>query len=952
MYSSRLLRWFSALAILICMCCSLTAVAQSGASEVSGVVQDQSGAAIPGAKVTLTNVDTGISRTVTVAADGAYHFSPVQPGRYKIKAEQTGFRVVEIGNLVANIDAHLQQNISLPVGQASESVEVVGTVPAIDTTKTEVAGVVTQQQIETLPVNTRQYLNLALLMPGTTQDGSRTFYNNVQVGSGGRFYANGFTVDGVTNTWAEQGEPRQNFPEGAVQEFKVYTTQYKAENGLAMGGLVTVVTKSGTNAFHGEAFEYFRDAALNRDNRFQRQAEITQGTGKAPFRRNQFGGDIGGPIIKNRMFFYGAYERTQTSDSFTIFTGLPQYYGKNEGTFNKPIHDQMISGRVDYQLTKNQNLFARYAQEWNLQTWQGCGGAIKRNCYDGQIPRDSIVVGETWAASNSLVNDFRFQYAYSSYQLGPSGSPIYTAIGTFPQSRLALLQTTYGFPGFSYGMGYGELGIETRWEFNDSVSIQKGHHSLKFGFDTSYIPFADDTVIGINGNWTFKNNYYFDPKDPASIAALGNAVPTLFTASIPPAYTSVPVHQYGIFAQDDWAIRPGLTLNLGLRYDLEKGSFDESLNPATQFATPIPYIGNPGKRGDPDNIGPRVGLAWDIFGNGRDVVRAGYGIYYNNIQTLLNFPEYRNLSQCSISINNPSYPDPFQGKSPTSFCSTAPPNVTILAPNFQNPYSQQFNVGYSRQVTNTVSIHVDGVYTHSLRDWRTYDLNYPDPVTGIRPLPAWGQINQHQTIGRAKYKALYVRAEKRAGRYQFLVSYTLQSNMDDNPQASVENYSNYMQDWGPNNIERRHNLVASTSVRLPAQITLGAIWTLRSSLPFSAYSSLRNKDGSAQYVPGTTRNQGNRDLSIAAVNAYRAGLGLAPIASIDSSRFNSVDIRASRAFFVKGERRIEAIGQVFNLFGTENLSGSNVSIANSSTFGKINGASNLQQAELAVRFVF
>ena len=171
---------------------------------------------------------------------------------------------------------------------------------------------VTQQQIDTLPVNTRQYLNLALLMPGTTQDASRTFYNNVQIGGGGRFYANGFTVDGVTNTWAEQGEPRQNFPEGAVQEFRVNTNQFKAEQGLAMGGVVNVVTKSGTNAFHGEAFEYFRDSALNHDNKFTEQAFQAAGeTGKAPFRRNQFGGDVGGPIVKNRTHFYAAFERTQ-----------------------------------------------------------------------------------------------------------------------------------------------------------------------------------------------------------------------------------------------------------------------------------------------------------------------------------------------------------------------------------------------------------------------------------------------------------------------------------------------------------------------------------------------------------------------------------------------------------------------------------------------------------------
>src|SRR5262249_54109478 len=166
-----------------------------------------------------------------------------------------GFRASTVTGIVLTVGSHIDHNVALTVGNVQEAITVTADMPPIDTTKGDVSGVVTHQQIETLPVNTRQYLNLALLMPGTTQDASRTFYNNVQIGGGGRFYANGFMVDGVTNTWAEQGEPRQNFPQGAVQEFRVNTNQFKAEQGLAMGGVVNVVTKSGTNNWHGEVFE-------------------------------------------------------------------------------------------------------------------------------------------------------------------------------------------------------------------------------------------------------------------------------------------------------------------------------------------------------------------------------------------------------------------------------------------------------------------------------------------------------------------------------------------------------------------------------------------------------------------------------------------------------------------------------------------------------------------------
>ena len=266
---------------------------QSGDAELNGTIADSSGGAIPQAQLSLVNVETGVVRTVTADNDGRYRFSPLTPGTYTIQVRAQGFESKSIEHLTVNLGTHLVEDVTLTLGNMQQTVQVEGSVPVIDTSSQEISGVIDQKQITTLPVNTRQYLNLALLEPGTSQDASRTFYNNVQVGGGGYYYANGLMVDGVRNTWAEQGEPRQNFPQGAVQEFKVYIAEYPAEFGLYMGGVITVATKSGTNAFHGEFFEFWRNEALNRDNRFQQAAEARQGTGN-PFNRNQFGGDIGG----------------------------------------------------------------------------------------------------------------------------------------------------------------------------------------------------------------------------------------------------------------------------------------------------------------------------------------------------------------------------------------------------------------------------------------------------------------------------------------------------------------------------------------------------------------------------------------------------------------------------------------------------------------------------------
>jgi hypothetical protein len=949
------------LCIVIAGIGAAVAFGQASEAEITGLVKDPSGAAVSGATATLINQDSGFTRTVGTDASGRYRLVALPPGRYSLKLEASGFKTETVTDLVLNIGSQVYHDVSLTVGALQDAITVVGEVSPIDTSKGEVSGVVTGHQIDTLPVNTRQYLNLALLMPGTTQDASRTFYNNVQIGGAGRYYGNGFTVDGVVNTWAEMGEPRQNFPEGSVQEFKINTNQYKAEQGLAMGGMVNVVTKSGTNQFHGDVFEYFRDKFLNRDNQFQKQAEQQAGTGKAPFLRNQYGFDVGGPIIKNRTHFYGAFERTQTDDSYTIFTGPQghQYYSALEGVFNKPSHDQLLNLRLDEQISPTQHLFGRYSQEWNLLSYNGCGGASESNCYDGQIPRRSAVVGHTWTLSPRVVNEARFQYAYSAYLLGPSGAPIWTDVGKYSPARLNQLQSVLSFPSFSYGFGYGSDGPERRLEAKDDMTILKGPHTIKFGFDVSQISFSDDSVVNYQGTYTFATDQVLNPKNPASIAGLTGALQ--FTATLPPLYTKVPVTQLGLYIQDDWRPRPDLTLSLGLRYDREFGSFNEDLNPSV-FPTTIPFLGDPSKRGDKENFGPRFGLAWNIRGTGSDVVRVGYGIYYNNIQTLQNFPEDRNLLQCSVLIKNPPYPNPYGNLSPTAFCSSAPPTVTVLAGDYANPYSQQFTTGYSRQFTRDFTIHLDGVYTHTLRDFRTFDLNYPSSA-GVRPLPAWGRILYRAPVSQYKYRALYVRAEKRlAHRYQFLVSYTLSSNRDDNPQAQVTSPSNYTLDWGPSNVDRRHTLAASGSVDLPWRFVFGAIWQLRSSLPFSALSNTLDVDGIRQYVPGTTRNQGDRDLNLAAVNAYRATLNLPAISAsqIDSSRFNSFDVRLARAIILKGEQRVELIGQVFNLFGTTNLAsssgqvstGGNLTNATSASFGRIQGALNLQQAELAVRIVF
>jgi hypothetical protein len=843
---------------------------------------------------------------------------------------------------VIQLDNHVEENVVLRAGDETQTVEVMSDVGAVDTTSVSVGGVISQAQIDNLPIPNRQYLNLALLLPGTTQDATRTFYNNVQSGGGGYYYANGFSLDGVSNQWAEQGEPRQNIPQGAVEEFKTYVSQFPAEFGWAMGGYTSVVTKRGTNKIHGEIFEYFRNQAFNGENKFQKLADATQGTGKAPFTRNQFGGDIGGAIFKDRTHYYGAYERTQTTSSYTLFVppANATNYAGLLGTFAQPSHDQMLTLRLDHNLTDHQQIFARYAQEWNLLTRQGCGNSSTYSCYDGQIPRHSIVVGHTWEPTSQIVNESRFQYAYSSYQLGPYG----TTIPKTPDDLLDPKFTSavgigYRFPSFSYGETYSAVGIEQRWEINDSLSYQRGKHSLKGGFDISYIPYVDASAVNLKGTFTFGQDQPFNPADTSNLTK-----PTSFTAALKPLIYYLPSTQTSYYFQDIWNLRSNFTASLGVRYDRQYGaSFLDTLDPA-KFTPAIPFQGDPRKRGDRNNFGPRIGLTWDPQGKGNDVIRAGYGIYYNSIQTEQGEGEKLNLYACSVTITNPSYPDPYGGLSPTSYCSTAAPTVTVLSPGYSNPYTQQFSLGYTRQITKDLAVFVDGIYQHSLRNYKVVDLNYPlnYPTNRVRPLPAWNQIRQFASIDQDKYKALFIRLDKRyAQRYLFTVAYTLSSGTDWNPQSAVITYSNPKLDYGPSNIDRRNALVVSGSVMVPWKLRLGGIYTFRSALPFSVTTSTTNADATAQFFPGTGRNQGNRGLNL-------RSLGLS---SADSTRYNNFDFRISKSFFVKDQRNLEIIGQAFNIFGFTNYTGITTSSA-STTFGQATGANTAQQGEIAARFTF
>ena len=334
-------------------------------------------------------------------------------------------------------------------------------------------------------------------------------------------------------------------------------------------------------------------------------------------------------------------------------------------------------------------------------------------------PAYSAVVGHTWVVSPRVLNEVRVQYAYAEYQVIPGGQEPFTTVGDYPAARVSInrIQRSLYLPSLSYGNGFDEIGPEKRLQLKDTLTLSRESHNFKLGVDYSRIPFADDALYNLNGYYVFGSDQFLDGS-PQSIANLKN--PTFFGASLPAVNSSLLTKHLAFFVQDTWKPAPTFTVDLGLRYDRQFGSFNEDVVLDPRVVAAVQALGstaNPQSRGDGNNFGPRLGVVWDVKGKGSSVVRAGFGVYYDNIRTLNNMTgEQRNFSQFTIAIVNPPYPDPYQGKDPLTFASNAPANLNVLADNFKNPQAENYSLGVTQKLAADVSVHVDGVYVHSSGD--------------------------------------------------------------------------------------------------------------------------------------------------------------------------------------------------------------------------------------------
>lgn len=958
-------KWLAGLAAATLVSFAPSAFAQN--AQIAGTVKDQTGGVLPGVSVTARNLETGLSRNATTDAAGNYRVPALPPGNYSVSAQIQGFNQETRPDIVLVIDQTATIAFTLTPKAVTETVTVTGESPIVDVTASSVSTSVSNQQIQDLPVASRRWIDLALLTPGTSQDNIRGFFyrGNVNIGGGAREYSNGVTVDGVNNTWAEMGEPRQNFAMDSIREFKISTSNYKAEYGLATGGMLTVVTKSGTNDMHGSAFLFFRDDSLTQIEEFQ--------LSKPDYRRYQYGGSFGGPLVKDKTHFFATYEGTKENQYFTVNSlGIwPQY----DGTFKSAQDRWTYLVRLDHQLTQGQSLFVRWAAEDEYRPIITTGGRTHPTAsFDFAVPRKSAVLGHTWVMNARAINDFRFQYAYAKYIVAPPNSDGNWEPGDFGQDRLSYCTPVFSYPSVQIGgCGNSQMGPEDRWQVKNDFSYLvpdwAGQHQLKLGADFSYIPFQFDNMGSPLGSWTFPRDVPYNVNDRTTY-------PTQYTNSLP-TYGDIPVKHFSAYVQDDWEVGRGLTINLGLRYDRQIGTFNEDVNDLLgriqaklgrdgSYPLPIPFHQGADQRGDRNNFGPRIGFAWDPGRSGSTNVHAAYGIFFDNIRTLVNGGEVTWPQGKPIVISNPAFPDPLQGRSREQFISTAPPNITVLANDFENPRAHQFNLGVNRRLTRDIAVSADGSFSWRYADREPsnlFDQNLPDRVTRQRPYPQFARVSTAQSTFDNTYKALLFKAEKRmSNRWQALVSYTLSSARD------IGFMSQAADNYGFTKVERyaaadrRHRLVLSGIVQLPLEFQLSAIGDFRSSLPFSPGTGVDlNNDGYTGDLPsGVTLGSGCRGLNLDAVNAFRAPRNLAAVSSVPCPTFANVDVRLAKSVVLRRtgvqQHRVELVAQLFNVFNRINYNVPTTSIQ-SAVFGQsttllpnINAPS--RQLELAIRYQF
>lgn len=974
---------------LILLLLPFAAFAQSTNGSISGTVSDSTGAVLPGVTVAATNIATGVSRTAISNSSGSYQIGLLPPGTYRVSGELSGFQTWKAEKVVVNVATDVALNLKLKAG-VSETVTVTAAAPVVETTRSEVSSVVNERSVQNLPTNGRNFIDFVMTTPGVVRDvrlGDISF-------AGQRGTLNSLVVDGANNdntffgqTVGRTGSGRApyQFSQDSVKEFQVNSNAYSAEYGRAGGAVINVVTKSGANDFHGAAFLFNRDKARNANNYIN---EIN-GRAKSPYHYDQYGASAGGPIVRDKHFFFFNYDAQRNSTPNLVVLGggritvFPTDADSQKAlatlttladSYSQEQNQDVYLLKTDHELAANNHLSIRY----NKQIFHGVNFENSGITNASQHSGNSNVFTDTFSAvldtapTGSFFNEVRVQHLKDS-EPGKANSAAPEA--QILQGGLAVL--TIGRNSFSPR----ETTIK-RNQVADTATVLFGKHTVKGGFDYS----KDNILNYFPGN--FFGVYRFN-----SLADFGTGKPAQFTQAFPGPGTTGPIthpdlKEIGLFIQDEWHTLPTLTINAGLRYDKENVAQPSVLNPDAQLQA-AGYRTNNISTGK-GNVGPRLGFAWTPRDDNRTVVRGGYGIFYGRTPSIMYGTAHSNngINVQTITFNTttggiPTYP----GIYPLLPTGVALPKPTIFVfdPNFKQPKVEQSSLGVEQQIGNDFSVGVTYQYVKGSDLPRTRDVNVSTPTTVNakistggnasftrytgRPYTNFARVLAFESSAKSKYDGVTLDLQKRfSNNWQARVAWTHSTVKDNKPDATaVVPFSsgddgkhasdplNLARDYtyGDNDVRDRLVLSGVWSLDGYAQGLNGVAKALASGWTISGILSYQSGQPYSPTVNSDLNNDGNPSNDVAP-GFLRNSLRL-------PSQFD-LSPRIAREFPLFSSARLQLIAEAFNLLNRHNVSNvtrtkysysaATTTLTPIATFGVPTATSGQRIVQLAARVTF
>jgi outer membrane receptor protein involved in Fe transport len=942
MSSDRIALFF----LIACVPCTASAQESTNYASLGGRVTDPSGALVDHARVTARKLDTNTAATANTDSDGRFRFPYLKVGQYEIRIHRDGFADVS-RSLSLTVGSAFDIPVQLDLASSQTDVVVNGDAAVLETSRSQIAGTVSQSEVASLPLNGRNFLDLALLIPGVspTNTASNQLFaetsavpgQGISVGSQ-RNFSNNFIVDGLSANDDAAGLSGIFYGLDVVQEFQVVTSGGHAELGRALGGYVNMVTKSGTNDLHGTVYGYFRNQRFNAANPLL--------NARLPATQAQYGASLGGPVIHDRTFFFSNFEQRQLNQSGLITISPANVAAINArlaavgyeggagqlftGLFPSPVHNTNYLAKLDHEFSGKDQFSVRYSlYDVHSVNSRGAGALSATTASAGLDNTDqTLAMSNVRTFSPRTVNETRAQFTRSNLHALPSD-----ALG--PAVSISGIATFGTLSGSPTGR------TDNLYEIADNLSHQAGAHALRAGADFLFNDLTITFPRSIRGSYAFSSlaNFLQGTYNNAGYTqTFGNTVAAQTNPNI------------GFYVQDEWKVSSRLTLNAGLRYDL-------------QFLKTIAT--------DANNISPRAGFALAPFASGRTVIRGGYGLYYDRVplralaNALLssgNTATVTGSSQLSVSLSPtqtgaPVFPNILPA---TALPSGVLVNFTSMNRQMQNAYSEQGNLEIEQQLGEHATLSVAYQHLRGLHLIASVNQNVPACVAsgtnnGCRPNPAYANNSQYSSLADSNYNGLHVSLLQRPEKWgSYRISYSYSKALDNVGEfffsGPIDNY-NIWRDYGRSDDDQRHRVVLDGTIHSPMTPAHGALQLLTHGFQLSGtlqyYSALP-----LNITSGITTVQGTAGRPV--VNGDFIGRNV----GVGNDLFG-VNARVKRDFRLTERLRLEGLVEVFNLLNHRNNLIRNGAFGAGAypsgpapTFGQITAVNDPRVLQMALRLTF